>query len=549
LTSIGITLLQAVQFCDTFELGVPADFEQSGAQEGYVLPQQPLVPASGLNVHVLLVPRQIVALLVLAKHAHLLNIKHAVARNVAIKAKLQSTLSRIFGRRRPAPDAPRRSAAGTAMLLDLQKLQAPVPSNPELGSSQAIRLLVAQCARHWRTRVAAKHLASQAATRAAGAWKGRALKPMLQHAAQPAQPRSAQGLAGDSMLGPIGLASDGASDGAAAKVMADAEAPTSARGITGRRIICVDDLAGDNSPDAGDAHHGAVSLAGMREIGLDGWDDCDRRAADVELTGRNLLQVSAMRRHGAARAGEAVTEGVQDDEDKAEGDVGDPGMIATDCRVTPEAGDGMISLPSVRCRSAAGVAAAAATQPFAQLRLQIQSLLQEQRSELGASDTNRSDSTDAPDAQPMSASVLDAAEQHTKAGACAGSSAEAPALPAMPQEPAALQWKRVRHQVGFSTAEQLDLSIANAQAQPSDDQMSTVVGQALPRRSASQLGSSGHRFAGMSASLRRGGSFASKGAMHLLGRLQEVVASAQMDPTVHAQQFFLSLLAQARNKQ
>jgi hypothetical protein len=172
--------VQALRFFDTFELGVPPDPEQVTAQERYVLPQHPRFATSNIRINFLLAPRQLVALLVLAKHIHLLNIKHAVGRRFAQNAQLQFTLSQIFGRHRSAAGTSKLSSTGAPQQPAGSHRSQPVPYNLELGSSDRLWQTVARCAWHWQARVVDKRMPVQAVSKAAGAWRGRVLRSALQ---------------------------------------------------------------------------------------------------------------------------------------------------------------------------------------------------------------------------------------------------------------------------------------------------------------------------------------------------------------------------------
>jgi hypothetical protein len=70
--------VQAYQFACTFELGVSATPPSTSAQERYLLPQNKTLQPSTVVTQVLLTPRQTLALLLLAKYAHLDRIRARV---------------------------------------------------------------------------------------------------------------------------------------------------------------------------------------------------------------------------------------------------------------------------------------------------------------------------------------------------------------------------------------------------------------------------------------------------------------------------------------
>ena len=649
---VKFSALQARAFTDVFEIGVLPDAEAVEEQELFVLPQHPVFGSAGISIHVLIAPRQLVALLILAKHAHLLNIEVRVKSELAERQRQQSTLRRLFGSSRGGSSEQSRAASAAlpqvSRVEDINFLQAAqVAGNSELGDTQAVRESVARCARLWRAFVAERKLAAvemnpllgdspavrRAVARCSKRWRAHTRKRTVAAASAASVWKGKAGL--KSVLK------------RSERVKSATTATTSARrlwsaGTSGESAGWVLPPAPADPFKQMDAPaHGASGITGRRNIHLSDCDDESIANTDVAPSAlARSLSGRARRRCTQPRSGEAVTEGTE----KKVG-AWSAGVYSTTRRAQNAAARSSAAQPGSSAAASPPAADTHAQQGDAQNAEETNAAAEDEHTQLHSSQqlagqveaevltetplldvvprVSRSDlplvagsgeaqqQADAsghisePVATPSHASsakidtlrqrVLGALgeDEDLLATSSDGSqsaqpAAEQPAATAAPGDIAALpahtvavldtslsadavaadalqawaapagpsQWQRVRAHVGFESRDSGSDDGKQLKQHTSDAQAVHVA--QLPAQSTSLVAQSARKRLGFDGDARPSSSHSFKAlskrlsglglssASFLLSKMRDVVAAAQTDPVVLAQNQFLVLLAQVR---
>lgn len=595
--SLMLPASQALQFCNIFELGIPFDGELAAAQERHLLPQEPILQPSRIQLHVLIAPRQLVALLLLAKHKRLINIRDEVLAYLREQEKKADTMRTLFGSMRA------RGLFASRKVAALPPVSA-VPSNSELGDTQQTREAVQRLARMWRERAAEGTRQRAAAATMGGRWAARALG-RASHAAGGTPPVAA---ASDAALADaVGsgataapASSDGAPIGEALRRARTTEASVAWHSLAGMEET--DLAAGDTAAQCGiaastgfEAFAGIVpraSVPGIREMRR---RTAPRRGAGVaegesrSSSGSSNIEVRNPQdaRHNAAAPSSAALPAERSGSFTftRRGVLEEPAVQAQ----SPPSQ----TLPALPAQQRRGASSLTGEQsPFAAMRLRIESLLGEMSSSESASEATAAGqpalASSAPDATSaaMAAGGLEAITGAPLTAAAAAdtsvsASSRAPPQPSQPQpqppsllldaaEPQQVQtagaaWRKVRARVGFAT--EADNAAANTAPYPDAQPLSAARTPSRRTGSGKRTGSVGFHEGGEATgaterssagsgrgsialraqlSRRLGGVVGSSSALRLLGRLQGVVTKAQADPVVAAQQKFLSMLAQVQ---
>jgi hypothetical protein len=185
-------VVQAYQFACTFELGVSATPPSISAQERYLLPQNKTLRPSTVVTQVLLTPRQTLALLLLAKYAHLDRIRARVeAKQWQEDARRSTQLNTPYMQHfrfkkplfkvwtQPAPNhCPSRVSIQALDALAIFQDTTSIIDCEELGSTPEMRVRVMRLSRRWQARALGERsrLAKATARRWAQVWRTKALK-------------------------------------------------------------------------------------------------------------------------------------------------------------------------------------------------------------------------------------------------------------------------------------------------------------------------------------------------------------------------------------
>ena len=597
------------------------------------------------------------ALLILAKHAHLLNIKVRVETELAERQQQHWTLRRLFGSfigggaRRSAPSA---ALPDITKVVDIDLLRAAkVAGNVELGETQEVRECVARCARQWRAHVAERKLAAveanellgdspearravarwarhwrqhvrvrkAAAASAANVWRGKAgLKSALKKSGALVASSAAASTESAGRLGSAGTSTE-----RAGLLLRPTPSSVSSQtntlgrgvaGITGKRTIDRIDWDGDAphataAAAAAESSASATALAatsmsgrarrrhtqprgseavseGTEKKGVGGWSpdvysaarrpqqtttrgNAAQRGAAVAAVPRSADVAAHQRDAQSSDGGPAAIEDPQahvhrtqrpalPGEDEV---VMEAPSLGVDPRVTRSDAP-LVSRGEARQQAATDsrapappiAAASASTSKVATLRQRVLEALGEDEDLLEAPSDGGQHAEDPQPAAPVATDVDTAAPAAVPAPPAEGA-ARAPdsgaaahaAVPESKQHPIAgvagpSPWQRVRARVGFE-------SRASGSDDGKQQQIHTTVNSPSPAQSTNALSLSSRVRLCVPGDSQPSQTFTSTtqrlGGSSLLGKMRDVIAAAQADPVVLAQNQFLVLLAHVRS--